>query len=118
MNVIVSFDRAIRDEIDQTIRILIRLRQVLEGEINEVLNSAHPGVPKGALTQLKEIASCLNSLTDAKVRLDRSAKTMADAMSVEDELEAVRAYVRAMDPRKRMTFLDGEIQWLSQHPSS
>jgi hypothetical protein len=118
MNVIIGFDRAIRDEIDATITILTRLRQVLEGEVNEVLNSKHPGVPKGALTQLKEIASCLNSLTDAKVRLDRSAKTIADAMSAEDEEAAVRAYIRAMEPRRRMAFLDAEIQCLSQHPSS
>lgn len=114
MNVTATLDRAIREELDASIQILVRLRQVLETEINEVLNSAKPGVPKGALTQMAQIARCLDSLVDSKVRLDKNAKAMADAMSAEDEESAVRSWIRALDRRKRMSFLDDEIRCLSQ----
>ncbi len=114
MNISRTFDKAIREEIDHGIRILSRLREVLEAEINSVLNGPSPGVPKGALTQMKEISSTLNSLADAKVRLEKSAKLMADAMSAEDEESAVRSWIRALDKKKRQTFLDSEIQCLSR----
>ena len=88
---------------------------MVEAEVNEVMRMKSPGVPKGSLTQLKEIGSLLGSLIDAKIRLDKSSKALAEAMTPEQELEAVRSYIRGMKPRDRMTFLDQEVRWNSQN---
>lgn len=101
----------IGDEVDRCLRILSALRAMVEADVDEVLKSKSPGIPKGTLTQLKEITSCMNSLCDAKVRLDKNAKMMADSMSPEDEEKAVRSWIRSLEPKKRRVFLEGEVAW-------
>lgn len=99
------------DEIDRVLRILSAMRECIEADLNHGLNLKEPGIPKGTLTQLKEISSIFNSLCDAKVRLDKTAKQLAESMSAEEELAAVRAYIRALEPRQRQKFLEEEQAW-------
>jgi len=95
------------EEVERCINMLHVILDTLEAEIAFAQNLPSPGIPKGALTQMKEACAVLNSLTDSKVRLDKSAKLLADAMTPEEELEAVRSFIRGMDAKQRTTFLAG-----------
>ena len=106
-------DRAVRigDEVDRLLRIVSALRQVVEGEVSQNLSGPNPGIMKGTLTQLRDLTSCMNSLVDSKIRLDKTAKSLAEAMTPEDEEKAVRSWVRSLDPKKSIAFLNGELEW-------
>ncbi len=106
-------DRAVRigDEVDRLLRIVSALRQVVEAEVNANLSGPNPGIMKGTLTQVKDLTSAMNSLVDSKIRLDKTAKQLAENMTPDDEEAAVRTWVRALDPKKRVSFLQGELAW-------
>jgi len=93
-------------EVERSIRIISSMLDVLETDLNEGLKGNQAVIPRGVMTQLKEATACLNSLTDAKVRLDKSAKVLSDALTPEQEEEACRSYVRAMAPGKRLRFIE------------
>ncbi len=93
------------EEVERCIRMLHTILDTLEAELTFAMGLKNPGLPKGCLTQMKEAVACLNSLTDSKVRLDKSAKLMADSMTSEEETEAVRSFVRGMSDKERAAFL-------------
>lgn len=107
-------NKAIRiaDEVERTIRLVSWLRVCIETSMGSALGTREQkGVDNASLKQLKEVVTMLNHLSEAKVRLDKSAKQMAEEMTHEEELEAVRAFVRALEPTERLSFIGDEMAW-------
>lgn len=108
----------IADEIDKYLGVASWMRECLENEMHQALGvdpkDPKPpkfGINKEVVAKWKDCVAAFNALSDAKVRLDKNAKAMADNMSPEEEKEAVRAYVRSLPPSERVVFLTSELSW-------
>lgn len=108
--------KAIRcaEEVERLLRITAWLRECLEAElsVHTATTSGKPAVVGGGvLDKWSQLVSAFDKLASAKVRLDKASAALADAMTPEEELEAVRAFIRAMDSTKRKNFLAKEVEF-------
>lgn len=111
----------IADELERYLDVARWLREALENEMNSSFgvgkNGEPPkcGVDKTLTQKWKDAVSSFVDLSDAKIRLDKNAKLLADTMSAEDEREAVRLYIRSVPPTERRHFLREEMEWLESN---
>lgn len=89
------------DELQRMIRLVAHARESLESEMLSGLAYKKSGVPENDLKRLKELTSSFNSLTDAKIRLDKTAKDRAANLTPEEERAAVVTYVKALELKSR-----------------
>lgn len=90
------------------------LRECLEAELaaeTAAANGKAAMVGGRVLDKWTQLVGAFDKLASAKVRLDKSSKALADSMTPEEETEAVRAYIRSLDPRKRQAFLEKETEY-------
>lgn len=114
----------IADEVQANLNLAKWLREACENEMGAQYGVAKDGsAPKcgvdGKVVQKwRDVVKAFEALTTCKVKLDTSAKKLAETMSPEEELAAVRAYVRSLEPALRGAFLRSEAQWheVSQKP--
>lgn len=108
--------KAIRvgEEFDRLLRITAWLRECLEAELAAEASLAKDKPAKigqGILDKWSSLVTQFDKLTGSKVRLDKSAKALVEEMTPDEELEAVRAYVRSLEPKKREKFLRAESEY-------
>jgi hypothetical protein len=107
----------IADEVQKNLNIAAWLREALENELGASFGVGKDGSPpkcgvdNKAVQKWRDVVKEMEALTVAKIRLDKNAKQMADQMSPEEELEAVRSYIRSLEPTLRSEFLRKEKQW-------
>jgi hypothetical protein len=111
----------IADEVQKNLNIAAWLRESLENGMGASFGVGKNGeAPKcGVDTKLvqawRDVVKAMEALTACKIKLDKNAKTMAEQMTPDQELEAVRDYVRALEPSVRGLFLRGELEWHNAH---
>lgn len=109
----------IADEIQRNLNLAAWLREALENELDAspLTKNGPPraGIDAKTVTKWRDVVKVIEALTACKIRLDASAKKMAEAMSPEEELEAVRSYVRSLEPSVAREFLKGELAWRDSH---
>jgi hypothetical protein len=109
----------IADELQRSINLASWLRESIENELNASFgvgkNGEPPkcGVDVKAVQKFRDVVKALEAITACKIKLDANAKKMAEAMSPEEELAAVKAYIRSLEPGLRGAFLRGELTWHS-----
>ena len=102
----------IADEVQANIQIANWLRECLERQMEDAVGTkSRTGVDNKTVQAWRDVVKALEALADTKIRLDKNAKTMAEQMSPEEELQAVRAYIRSLDPTTRSQFLTNEQRW-------
>lgn len=106
----------IADEIERYLNVASWLREAIENELNAsygVKDGAPPkcGVDSKSVTKFKDAVQAFSTLTDAKIRLDKNAKAMADGMTADEERQAVSDYVRSLPPVERGLFLRQELDY-------
>lgn len=107
----------IADELQKSVNLAAWLREAVENELNAAFGvgkSGEPpkcGVDGKSVQKFRDVVKALEALVACKVKLDTSAKKLAENMSPEEELAAVRAYVRSLEPSLRGAFLRSEQQW-------
>lgn len=120
MNVVLSAaglgGKAIRatEEVERLLRMTAWLRECLEVELAAEASLAKdkPAKIGGAvLDKWTQLVTAFDKLSNAMVRLEKAAKQIADDMTPEQEMEAVRAFIRALDPVKRRNFLAKETAY-------
>ncbi len=102
----------IADEVQKNLNIAAWLRECLENEMNEAVGTAgRKGVDPKTILKWRDVVKAMEALTVCKIKLDTSAKKMAENMSPEEELEAVRSYVRSLEASIAYQFLKAEMEW-------
>lgn len=103
---------AIADEVQANLNLAKWLRECLEHSMGAAIGTVNKlGVDKGTVQSWRDVVKAIEALTACKIKLDKNAKQMAEKMSPEDELDAVRAYVRSLDNETRTQFLHNELRW-------
>lgn len=106
--------RRLRDELNLQLELVCHSRESLQIQ----MLSSHEdslGISVDYLKKLKELTSCFNSLTDARIRLLKAEKQREDDMTPEEEKETVREFLRGMDLAERKEFM-ADLVSLSNAP--
>lgn len=90
--------RAIRlkQELNLILELVVHSRESLENELSSEFAQKKLSIDKAFLTKLKDLTACYNSLTDARIRLDKAEKAMEKEMTPQEEMAAVRAFVQSL----------------------
>jgi hypothetical protein len=108
----------LQDELDALLKIFSHMRQSFENEMLGGLGYKKMGIPPVLVEQAELLTKMITALVSAKIRYDKAAKQMADAMTPEEEAAACMAYVKSMDEQKRNHWLSVLRQWLNDHSKS
>jgi len=89
----------LKDELQATIDIVAHTRESLERELGDQTDRwSKLGASKEFIARLKDLTSSFNSLTEAKIRLDKAEKQLEEDMTPEEEYQVVLQYLVDMDP--------------------
>lgn len=111
----------IADEVQANLNIAAWLRESLENLMGAqfgVGKSGEPpkcGVDPKLVQAWRDVVKAMEAMTNCKIKLDKNAKVMAEEMTAEDELKAVREYIRSLDKGIRGVFIREELEWHSAH---
>lgn len=100
-------DRVIRlkEELNLILELVVHSREALTNELSTEFAQKKLTIDKPFLTKLKELTACYNSLTDARIRLDKAERSLEKDLSPAEEKEAVRDYVMSLTNLERGRFL-------------
>ncbi len=100
--------RAIRlkEELNLILELVVHSRESLNNELNSEFAQKKLSVDKPFISKLKDVSACYNSLTDARIRLDKAEKALEAEMTPAEEMAAVRAFIMALDNKERIMFLN------------
>lgn len=99
------------DELDNLIKLVTFARESVETEIFSGVGYAKKGMTDKDIKKVKDLAATWNSVVESKIRFDRAAKAMADAMTPEEEKAAVIAYIKGAEPAERAAILSAIKVW-------
>lgn len=108
-------DRQIRveEECERLLRLTSWMRECLEGELaGDMGTRERHGIDKATVEKWKALTTAFSTLTEAKIRLDKAAKQLAESkMTAEQETDVIRQWVRSRSPEDRIKFLEAELAW-------
>jgi hypothetical protein len=99
------------DELDEMIKIVSFQRESLSNELHDGLAYKQLGADMLVLKKTKELSAVFNSITDAKIRFDKSMKQLADTMTPEEERDAVKQYIKSLGRAERGDLLKIMVKW-------
>ena len=102
----------LQDELDAMIKMTAHQRRSLEDEMLRLYqgHKEEYSDPK-ILAKLNALVKTADLLVSAKIRLDKSLKQLADVMTPEEELAAVKTYIKSLEPKVRVNLLMGLLEW-------
>lgn len=95
----------LEDELQNMVKLVAMQLDTLKKSITGGFAYKQEAISLSDLKALKELTAAMNSLTDSKIRLDKTAKDRAEKMTPEEERAAVYAYLRALPHTDRGEFL-------------
>lgn len=104
-----------KDELIKMLDLVTRCRESVEAEVSSGIAAEMKFVDADFLKRIKELSVIFNNMTDARIRLDKAERAIENDLTPAEEYDAVRQYVRSLDPKERGQFLRTEIEW---HKSS
>lgn len=104
----------LKEELNLILQLVVHSRESLDNELDSEFAQKKLSIDEKFLRKLKELTACYNSLTDARIRLDKSERSLEKEMTPAEERETVRAFVRSMELNERSEFLRNEVQALAK----
>lgn len=83
----------LQDELDQMIKIYQFARESLENEMFSGMGYKKMALGEKDVKKLKELTIGLNSLVETKIKYDKAAKSLAENMSLAEEMTAVVTFI-------------------------
>jgi hypothetical protein len=99
----------LKEELNLQLELVVHARESLENELSSEIAQKKLSIDKSFLSKLKELTACFNSLTDARIRLDKSEKALEKEMTPQEEKEAVRAFVASLTVDERYNLI--QMMW-------
>ncbi|HEY6019745.1 MAG TPA: hypothetical protein VIY48_07540 [Candidatus Paceibacterota bacterium] len=100
-----------KDELIKMLDLVTRCRESVEAEVSSGIAAEMKFVDADFLKRIKELSVIFNNMTDARIRLDKAERAIENDLTPAEEYDAVRQYVRSLDPKERGQFLRTEIEW-------
>ena len=88
------------DELDQLIKLVSWARESLQNELYSGMGYRKEALVESDLRKLKDLTTTVNSAVEAKIKWDKAQKSLAEAMTPEEERSAVIAYIKSLDLEK------------------
>lgn len=107
----------IADEVQCCLNTASWLRTALENELNAAFGVGKNGEPPKtgidgkSVQKFRDVVKAVEALADTHIRLQKNAKQMAEQMTPDEELEAVRAYIRSLEKSVATKLLTEELKW-------
>lgn len=98
----VSTGTRLQDELDKMVKLLQWARTCLENELQSGMGYKQLAISDKDLRKLKDLAASMNSAVEAKIKLSKSEKALAENMTPEEEYSAVWVYLRSLSIDKLM----------------
>lgn len=95
----------LKEELNLILELVVHSREALKNELSTEFAQKRLSVDKTFLTKLKELTACYNSLTDARIRLDKADRSLEKDLSPAEEKEAVREFILSLGGDERGRFL-------------
>lgn len=95
----------LKDELNLILELVVHSREALTSELSSEFAQKKLAIDKPFLTKLKELTACYNSLTDARIRLDKADRSLEKDLSPAEEKEAVREFILSLAASERGRFL-------------
>lgn len=102
-------------ELDRMIKLVALQRETIEKTLLGGFAYKQDFVDEKGIRALKDLTAAYNSLTDSKVRLEKTAKDRAARMTPEEEKEAVATYVKALPHLERAAFIKRLVKYHNRH---
>jgi hypothetical protein len=93
------------DELDQLIKLVSWARESLQNELYTGMGYRKEALGESDLRKLKDLTTTVNSAVEAKIKWDKSQKSLADSMTPEEERAAVVAYIKSLDLEQYREFM-------------
>lgn len=99
--------RAIRlkEELNLILELVVKMRERLERELEDSDQVQAKYIDKGFISKLRELSMCYERLTSSRIALGKAEKAEEAEMTPAEEMEAVRAFIMALDNTERAKFL-------------
>lgn len=102
---------ALEEELEAMLKLLRFQREKVEQTMFSGLGyKQDTGIDKDSIVAAKELSLGYSRLTEAQIKLNKSMKELADTLTPEEQIDAVRQFLRQMEPGKLADFLDVEIK--------
>lgn len=95
----------LKEELNKILELVVLARETLTNELgmdfqrkNEVINGSW-------LKKLKELTTAYNTLTDSRIRLDKSEKSLEREMTPEEEIDAISTFLLSLEFQDRSELL-------------
>ncbi len=108
----------IQDELENLIKIFGHMRECFQNDMMDGLGFKKLTVTDKQLHQAEQLAKIMTNVVAAKIRYEKAAKTLADAMTPEEERKACLDYVKALSTEERKTWLSNLRRWMKGHGES
>lgn len=115
------YDRQVvrlEDELAEFIKLIAHQRRALTAEAFDGLGHLALATSKEVLDKLAKLGASFNSATDAKVRLEKTAKERSKTMTPEDEEAAVLDFFRSRPETQRGRMLRDLVAWHNEAVST
>jgi hypothetical protein len=101
----------LQTELDHLIKILKFQREALENEMMEGMGYKQVGANSDIINKLKSLTLAFEKATTSKIKFDTHLKVLAERMTPEEELAAVREFIRALPNAERGIMLKELVAW-------
>lgn len=101
----------LEDELERMIKLVSMQRTALENQLFGGLAYKQQAADASGIRMLKDLTAAYNSLTDSKVRLEKTAKDRASKMTPDEEKEAVITYLKALPAGERTSLIQRVVIW-------
>lgn len=91
----------LKEELNLILELVVHSREALTNELSSEFAQKKLAIDKPFLTKLKELTACYNSLTDARIRLDKAERSVEKDLSPAEEKEAVADYIMSLGNTER-----------------
>ena len=105
----------LKDELNRILELVVHSRESLVNELDNEIAQKKLSIDTTFLKKLKELTACYNSLTDARIRLDKAEKSLEEDLTPMEEREAALDYIKGMDDKERAEMISELIAYHKQY---
>lgn len=95
----------LKEELNLILEVVVHAREALSNELKSEVAQKKLSIDAKFLGKLRALTSAYRELTDARIRLDKSERTLEKELTPAEELEAVREHVLSLENPERGKFL-------------
>lgn len=99
----------LKEELNLILEVVVHAREALSNELSSEVAQKKLSIDAKFLSKLKALTSAYRELTDARIRLDKSERTLEKELTPAEEKQAVREFILSLEGKERASMIKGLI---------